>query len=171
MPSAHNIKIVEEIGKKFQKANAIYFTDYLGLNVVDITELRHQLFNESVEYRVEKNTLIKLAAENNNIKGLDKFLLGPTAMAITYGEPTAPARVLKNFTKDHNKPEVKGILFEGKVLDGDAFIRIANLPSREELLSKLLATIQSPLTKLVNTLNSPMSGMVGVLTSLKDQKS
>lgn len=171
MPSKHNLQIVEELSKKLEKAKAVYFTDYLGLNVVDITKLRHEFFNESVEYRVEKNTLIKLAAVNNDIAGLDSFLLGPTAIAISYDEPTTPAKVLKKFTKESDLPEVKGILFEGKVLDGDAFKRIADLPSREELLATLLATLQSPMSKFVGTISSPMSNMVGVLTSLKEKKS
>ncbi len=171
MPSKHNVHIVEELSQKLEKAKAVYFTDYLGLNVVDITKLRHEFFNESVEYRVEKNTLIKLAAENNDIEGLDSFLLGPTAIAISYDEPTTPARVLKKFTKDSDLPEVKGILFEGKVLEGAAFKRIADLPSKEELLAKLMATLQSPMSKFVGTISSPMTNFVGVLTSLKEKKS
>jgi large subunit ribosomal protein L10 len=171
MPSAKNVQTVDELSAKFQKAKAVYFTDYLGLDVASVTDLRSRFYRSEVEYRVAKNTLIKLAAEKNNIEGLDEFLTGPTALAISYGEPTAPARVLKEFAKTHEKPTVKGILFEGQILSGEEFQRIADLPSREELLAKLAALLQSPLVKLVNTLQAPLTKMVGVLNSLKEQKS
>jgi len=171
MPNTKNIQTVEELSGKFQKAKAVYFTDYIGLDVASITDLRSQFFQSSVEYRVAKNTLIKLAAEKNDINGLDEFLTGPTAIAIAYDEPTVPARVLKKFTKSHKKPVVKGILFEGKLLGGDEFEMIADLPSREELLSKLVALLKSPMTQFVNTLSGPLTGLVGTLKSLKDKKS
>lgn len=171
MPNTKNVTSVAELKDKIGKASAIYFTDYLGLDVASITELRKQFFDTSVEYKVAKNTLIKIAAEENDISGLDDFLKGPTAIAISYDEPTTPAQVLKKFTKDHDLPNVKGILFEGKILGGEEFKRIADLPSREELLSMLAAMLQSPMTNFVRTLSAPMSSMVGVLNSLKDQKS
>ncbi len=171
MPNSKNISAVEELSSKFEKAKAVYFTDYLGLDVASITDLRRQFYDAEVEYTVAKNTLIKIAAEKHEITGLDKVLQGPTAIAISYGEPTAPARVLKNFTKTSDLPSVKGILFEGELLGGEEFKRLADLPSREELLSTLVATLQSPMTKLVRTLNASLTEFVGVLTSLKDKKS
>ncbi len=171
MPNTKNIASVTELKEKIEKASAIYFTDYLGLDVASITELRKQFFETSVEYRVVKNTLLKIAAEENEINGLDDFLKGSTAVAISYDEPTTPARVLKKFTKDHDLPNVKGILFEGEILAGSEFKRIADLPSREELLSKLVAMLQSPMTNFVRTISAPMSNVVGALNSLKDQKS
>ncbi|MDP6685309.1 MAG: 50S ribosomal protein L10 [Candidatus Marinimicrobia bacterium] len=170
MPSTFNKEQVIELTEKLEKARAIYFTDYLGLDVSGITELRKEFYDQDVEYRVAKNSLIKLAAENNKIKGLEDFLSGPTALAISYDEPTKPAKVIKKFTKDNDKPEVKGILFEGKILETEQFENIASLPSREELLSQFVGTIQSPLTGLVRILNASMSNLVGVLSSLKDSK-
>ncbi len=170
MPSNFNKEQVAELTDKLEKAKAIYFTDYLGLDVGGITELRKECFQKEVEFRVAKNTLIKLAAKNNKIEGLDDFLLGPTALAISYDEPTVPAKVIKKFAKTHQKPEVKGILFEGEVLQQDQFDRIASLPSREEILSTFVGTIQSPLTGFVRVLNASMVKMVGVLTSLKDSE-
>jgi len=170
MPSTFNKEQVVALTEKLEKARAIYFTDYLGLDVSSVTELRKIFFEEDIEFHVAKNTLIKLAAENNKIKGLEDFLSGPTALAISYDEPTKPAKVIKKFAKEHDKPEVKGILFEGEVLQNDSFDSIASLPSREELLSHFVGTIQSPLSGVVRILNASMSNMVYLLTNLKDLK-
>ena len=170
MPSTLNKEQVIELTEKLKKAKAIYFTDYLGLDVSSITKLRKEFFDQEVEFLVAKNTLIKLAAENNKITGLEEFLSGPTALAISYDEPVKPARVIKKFAKMHLKPDVKGILFEGEVLEKDRFESIASLPNREELLSHFVGTIQSPLTGLAKILNASMSNMVCVLTNLKNSK-
>jgi len=170
MPSTLNKKQVIELTEKLKKAKAIYFTDYLGLDVSSITKLRKEFFDQEVEFLVAKNTLIKLAAENNKIAGLEEFLSGPTALAISYDEPVKPARVIKKFAKMHIKPDVKGILFEGEVLEKGRFESIASLPNREELLSHFVGTIQSPLTGLAKILNASMSNMVCVLTNLKNSK-
>ena len=171
MPNEKNIQQVEELTKKLDQAKAVYFTDYLGLDVGNITQLRSEFFQNSVEYYVAKNTLIKIAAKNNKIKGLDEFLLGPTAIAISYDEPTAPAKIIKEFAKKFEKPIVKGILFDGEVLDGSKFNSIANMPSREQLIATIAALIQSPLVKLASVLNATMSNFVGVLNNLKEKKS
>ena len=170
MPSTFNKEQVIELTEKLEKAKAIYFTDYLGLDVSSVTELRKIFFEQEIEFRVAKNTLIKLAAENKKIEGLEDFLSGPTALAISYDEPTKPAKVIKKFAKEYKKPEVKGILFEGELLQNDRFESIASLPSREELLSHFVGTIQSPLSGLVRILNASMANMVCVLTNLKDSK-
>ena len=170
MPSTLNKEQVIELTEKLKKAKAIYFTDYLGLDVSSITKLRKEFFDQEVEFLVAKNTLIKLAAENNKITGLEEFLSGPTALAISYDEPVKPARVIKKFAKMHIKPDIKGILFEGEVLQNDRFESIASLPNREELLSHFVGTIQSPLTGLAKILNASMSNMVCVLTNLKNSK-
>ena len=170
MPSSKNIEAVAELSDKLNRAKAIYFTDYLGLDVGSITDLRSQFFQADVEYTVAKNTLLKIAAKQNKIKGLDEFLTGPTAIAISYDEPTSPAKVIKSFAKDHDKPRVKGILFEGDVLDGSEFKRLADLPSKIELLSQLVAMLQSSMSKLVNTLNAPLTNVANVLNNLKEQK-
>jgi len=115
--------------------------------------------------------LIKLAAQDNKISGVDDMLKGSTALAISYDEPVAPAKVIKEFKKDNELPEVKGILFEGEFMSGDEFERLADMPSKEESLSMLVAMLNSPLQKLVSTLNAPMQDTLGVLNSLKENKS
>ena len=171
MPSQKNIDEVKVLTDKFETASAVYFTDYLGLDVESITNLRSEFFHASVEFRVTKNTLLKLAAEKMNIEGLDNFLVGSTAIAISFDEPTSPAKVLKSFTKEHDKPNVKAILFDGEVLEGSEYKKFANLPSKDELLSKFVIMLNSPMTILARTLSSPMGNLVNVLNSLKNEKS
>ena len=171
MPNNKNIEKVKELKETFSKAKAIYFTEYHGLNVGDITKLRSEFFKADVEYKVAKNTLIKLAAEQNKISGLDEVLIGSTAIAIAYNEPVAPAKVIKEFTKDNDLPTVKGILFDGEFLPGEEFKKLADMPSKEESLSQLVAMLNSPLQKLVSTLIAPIQNAVGVLNNLKETKS
>ena len=171
MPSQKNQEEVIQLMEKLDKATAVYFTDFLGLNVSSITELRSEFFKASIEFKVAKNTLLKLAAENINLEGLDDFLVGSTAIAISYDEPTAPAKVLKKFTEDHDKPEVKAILFDGEVLDGSEYLKFATLPTKDELLTKLVLMLNSPITILARTLSASMTNFVNGLNNLKNTKS
>ncbi len=171
MPNTKNIRQVEELTDSFSKAKAIYFTEYHGLNVGQMTKLRSLFFNENIEFKVAKNTLVKLALLNNKIEKLDELLKGSTAVAISYDEPVSPAKVIKEFTKDSDLPSVKGILFEGEYLSGDQFHRLADLPNKEELLVKLAMMLTSPMYKLASTLNGPMQNVVGLLHNLKQNKS
>jgi large subunit ribosomal protein L10 len=171
MPNTKNINQVEQLTDKLSKAKAVYFTEYHGLNVEDITKLRREFSKVDVEFKVAKNTLIKLAADNNKLKGLDPYLSGSTAIAISYEEHTGPARVLKAFKKEHELPDIKGIIFEGEVLDGKEFKRIADLPTKDQLLAMLASSLSSPMTQLALTLKSSMTDLGNVLSNLKDQKS
>ena len=171
MPSQKNQDEVTQLTEKLDKANAVYFTDFLGLDVSSITELRAEFFKTSIEFKVAKNTLLKLAAKNINLEGLDDFLVGSTAIAISYDEPTLPAKVLKKFIEDHDKPEVKAILFDGEVLKGSEYLKFASLPTKDELLTNLVMMLNSPITVLNRTLNAPMTNLVNGLNNLKNTKS
>ena len=171
MPSEKNQDELAQLTEKLDKAKAVYFTDFLGLDVSNITELRSEFFKASIEFKVAKNTLLKLAAENINLEGLDDFLVGSTAIAISYDEPTAPAKVLKKFTEDHDKPEVKAILFDGEVLDGSEYLKFATLPTKDELLTNLVLMLNSPITILARTLSASMTNFVNGLNNLKNTKS
>ena len=119
MPNKKNIEQVKQLTQALSKAKAVYFTEYHGLNVSDLTRLRGEFFKAGIEYKVAKNTLIKLAAGENQIAGLDIVLAGSTANDISYDEPVAPAKVIKKFNKDNDLPLVKGILFDGEFLPGE----------------------------------------------------
>ena len=170
MPSIKNLETVKSLTEKLDKANAIYFTDYIGLDVVSITKLRKEFVSNDIEFTIAKNTLIKLAAKDAGMQGLDEFLNGPTAMALSYNDPTNPAKVIKNFLKDFDKPAVKGMILDGQVFEGEEFEKIASLPSKEQLLSKLVGMLNSPMSKLSSTLGSPVSGLLGALEQLNSKK-
>ena len=171
MPNAKNIKKVDELTEKLERAKGVYLTDYIGLNVQDITDLRREFYENDVEYLVTKNTLLKIAANNSNLNDLDSVLNGSTAVAFSYEDPTSPARVIKKFTKDNELPKVKGIVIDGELIDGSEFNRIANLPTKEESIAKFAALLQSPLLKLIWALKSPMSDMPNMLNNLKEKES
>ena len=170
MPSNKNLKEVKSLTEKLDKANAIYFTDYLGLDVVSITKLRKEFVSKDVEFTIAKNTLIKLAAKDVGIDGLDEFLSGPTAIALSFNDPTGPAKVIKSFLKDFDKPSVKGMILDGQIFQAEEFEKIANLPTREQLLSQLVGMLNSPMSKLSSTLGSPLSGLLGTLKQLNSKK-
>ncbi len=171
MPNNKNIKNVEILTDKIARAKSVYFTDYLGLNVSDITKLRKEFYSNSVEYLVVKNTLLKIASENNKISLSGELLVGSTALAISYDEPVAAAKVIKNFSKDYDLPNVKGILFEGSFLAGDEFSRIADLPSKEESITQFAIMIRSPMQNFATILNSSMTNIVNLLNNIKENKS
>ena len=170
MPNTKNIQQVEELTEKLGRAKAVYITEYLGLNVEDITALRREFHANDVEFKVTKNTLLKLAAKNNELDGLDEYLSGSTAVALSYEDPPSPARVIKQFTKDHDLPEVKGIVFDGDVMAGSEFKRIADMPNKDPLLAQLAALLCSPMTQLVWALKSPINDGGNALSNLKDPK-
>ena len=171
MPSQKNQEEVIQLMEKLDKATAVYFTDFLGLDVSDITELRSEFFKASIEYKVAKNTLLRLAAKKINLEGIDDFLVGSTAIAISYDEPSAPAKVLKKFTEDHDKPEVKAILFDGEVLKGSEYLKFASLPMKDVSLTKLVMMLNSPITILARTLSAPVINLNNGLNNLKNNKS
>ena len=170
MPNKKNISNVKELTDKLSRAKSIYFTDYLGLNVSDVTSLRKKFFDSNVEYLVVKNTLLKIASDQNKINLGDELFFGSTAIAISYDEPILAAKVLKDFLKDHDLPSIKGVLFEGSYLPASEFEKIANLPSKEESFTKIVVMLKSPVQNIVNLLNSPMVKLVNVLNGLKETK-
>ena len=144
------------------------------MNVAQATKLRRSFTENSVEYKVTKNTLTKIAALNAGYEEseIDKFLDGQIAIAYSDDDPTAPARVIKEFikeTEDENL-QVVGLIFEGEFFEANKYKQLANLPSKEELLTKLVLNLNSPMTKLASSFNSVMSKMVTVLESVKSQK-
>ena len=171
MPNKKNIQNVEALVDKMSKANSIYFTDYLGLSVTDITKLRREFYLNGIDYIVVKNTLLKIASEKNKISLDDELFIGSTAIAISYEEPVSAAKVIKDFSKEYELPKVKGILFEGASLPGEEFKRIANLPTKEESLVQFVVMINSPMRDLSLLLKSQITSVVNLLNNVKQTKS
>jgi len=170
MSTPQKIDIVTSLQEKFERAKSIYFTDYLGLNVSDINELRRHFYENGIEFIVVKNTLAQLSAKKAGIEESEEVFEGPTAIALSFDDPISPARILKKYKESHNLPEIKAFIIENQFMDKASFARIAQLPSREELLSKLLAGLSSPMIKVVSTLKSPLIKLVNVLDTIKETK-
>ncbi|KYH31302.1 50S ribosomal protein L10 [Clostridium tepidiprofundi DSM 19306] len=145
---------VQEIKSKLEKAEAVILADYQGLNVEEDTELRKKLREAGIEYKVYKNTLTKLAAKEIGIDGIDEYLEGPVSIAIGYEDPTAPARILNDFAKEHKKLELKAGIIQGEIFDTDKIKQLAEIPPREVLLAKLLGSFKAPLSNLAYLLNA-----------------
>ena len=145
--------IVEEISAAIQDAQSVVLVDHRGLTVEQDTELRKQLREAGILYKVCKNTMMKRAFEGTEFAGLDEHLEGPSALAISKDDATAPARILCKFAKDAKALELKAGVVEGEVYDANALVELSKIPSREELLSKLLGSLQSPITNLARVLN------------------
>ncbi|MCG1024451.1 MAG: 50S ribosomal protein L10 [Dehalobacter sp. 4CP] len=148
-------KVVEDIKQKFEGANGVILADYRGLTVSQVTNLRVELRQAGIEYRVLKNTMVRRAADEIGITGLDEFLEGPTALAFS-ADPVAPAKILSEFSKKNKSLTIKAGVLDGKVINAEKVKDLANLPSREVLLSQVLAGMQGPLQGMVNVLQGPI---------------
>ena len=163
-------KAVEEIKDKLQSSQAAVLTDYRGLNVAEITELRFKLREAGVEYKVLKNTLTWRAAQEVGLEKLKEYLEGPTAIAFSVEDPVAPAKILNGFAKTHDALEIKAGVLEGKVIQFEKVKELADLPSREELLAQTVGGMQAPLYGLVNVLQGSIRNLVYVLEAVREQK-
>ena len=145
--------IVAEISEYIKDAQSVVLVDYRGLTVEQDTELRKQLREEGITYKVYKNTMMNFAFKGTDFEALAPYLEGPSAVAISTTDATAPARVLAKFAKTADALEIKGGVVEGIAYDAKGIASIASIPSREELLSKLLGSIQSPITNFARVMN------------------
>ena len=145
--------IVQEIANQIDGAQSVVVVDYRGLTVSEDTQLRKELREAGVSYKVYKNTMIRFAAKGTEFEALEPNLEGPTALAVSKEDATAPARVLAEFAKKADKLELKGGVVEGTYYDAAGINVIASIPSREVLLGRLLGSMQSPITNFARVLN------------------
>ena len=161
-------KLVDDLRDKLGTANALYYTDFTGLNVKRMTELRRRLRKAGVEYVVIKNTLALRAVNESGL--VSERLKGPTGIVVAK-DAVAGAKVLSDFAKENDqKPGIKGGLFDGQRIDVEQVKKLANMPSREQLLAELGASMQAPLTTFLGAMNSMLTTFVGALDALKQQK-
>lgn len=145
--------IVEEISGYLKDAQSVVLVDYRGLTVEQDTQLRKAMREAGVVYKVYKNTMMNFAFKGTECESLTQHLEGPNAIAISKTDATAPARILANFAKNAKALEIKGGIVEGSYYDAEGMTAIAKVPSREELLGKLLGSIQSPITNFARVIN------------------
>ena len=173
MPNDKNIKTVQELEDKIKGSSALYFTRYTGMDVSQATELRREFRKKSVEYKISKNTLTKIAAINSGYDAdkISALLSGQIGIAYADSDPTAPAKVIKDFIKENKDSlDVVGLIFDGDFFEADKYKQFADLPSRDELLTKFVVGLNSPMTKMSTMLNSVMVKMVTALSGLKEKK-
>jgi large subunit ribosomal protein L10 len=163
-------KVVQELAKRLAETDGAFLADYRGINVDQATRLRRELTQAGVEYRVVKNNLIKLAAKGTSAEPLQAFCAGPTAIALAGADPVAPAKILSKFAKDVQAFELKAGVLGGKLLSVADINALADLPSRDELLAKALASMNAPVSNFVGTLAAIPRSLVQVLNAIGQSK-
>ncbi len=170
MATPKKIAVVEEYTDKFKKAKGVYLTDYTGIDVKTIDDLRKKFRENNIEYKVLKNRLAKIAFKNAGIDDMDSYLQGVTSFVIGYDDPVIPAKIINEFHKKTKLLNLKAAYLEGTVFGPEDAAKLADLPSREAMLSQIVGLLQAPMSKLVGTLQAPLQKMVGLLESLKEKK-
>lgn len=170
MDRAKKSEVIEKLHEKLQRSTTAVVTDFKGLKVSEVTELRDALAAEQVEYQVVKNTLMRLASLDTNAVVLESHLKGTCAIAIGYKDPTVPARVLRNFGKTNDKLKIKAGVLGKRLLSADQVAALADMPSREVLLGKLLGTLNAVPTGLVTVLSGVPRAFVGVLAAIQRER-
>ncbi|MGI6537705.1 MAG: 50S ribosomal protein L10 [Caldicoprobacterales bacterium] len=163
-------QIVAEIKEKLSNYSSAIFIDYKGLTVAEATELRNEFRKNEVDYKVYKNTLTEIAAKELGFDDLSPYLKGPTAIAFGIKDPTAPAKVLTESMKKLKKMEFKAGIVEGNIIDVEGIKALASLPSREELIAKMLGSMNAPIAGLVNVLSGTIRSLAYALNAIKEAK-
>ena len=159
---------VAEIAEEFRSSTAAVLTEYRGLSVAQLKQLRRSLADVA-SYAVVKNTLTRIAAREAGVEGLDDLLVGPSAIAFVKGDPVAAAKGLKNFAKDNPALVLKGAYMDGRVLDAAEVTKLADLESREVLLAKLAGAMKASMQQAAGLFNAPLSQAARVLAALQDK--
>ncbi|MFT5086890.1 MAG: large subunit ribosomal protein L10 [Candidatus Latescibacterota bacterium] len=170
MPTSEKINKVDELTAAMAGAKAIYLADFTGIDVAKVTGLRNQLREAGIGYQVVKNRLAKRAAEAAGIEGFSEHFVGPTAIAYSNDDPIAPAKILQDFAEKDDTFSIKTGIMDGKILTADEVVVLAKLPSRDELLGKVVGSIQSPLYGFAVVLNGLLRNLVGVVSAIEEKQ-
>ena len=165
------IKKVDEIKEKVKQSQILILTDYRGMTVKQITDLRRELRKEDAEFVVLKNTLTSIAIKDLGIESLQKFFEGPLAVVFGYKDAVMPTKILTKFHADNEKPKIKAGLLAEKLLEDNDIAALSKLPSRKELIATVVARIKGPLYGLANVLSGVPRKLVYALEAIKNKKS
>ena len=163
-------KIVQDLNERFSKAAVVIVTDYKGLDVAAINDLRRRLRKEEIEYQVVKNSLMIHASQETDVALIKETFKGPSAVAMSYSDPIAPAKVLTEFAKDHEVFEIKAGVMDGKILELNQIKALSALPSREVLLGTFVSVLNNVPTAFVRTIAEIPRSLLNVLQAIRDQK-
>ena len=164
-PRPEKVALVADVRERLEAADAVLFTEYRGLNVTELAELRVALAAAGGTYKIYKNTLAKVAANDLNLE-IDEFLVGPTGMTFVDGDAAAVAKVLDTYRKEHEVFVIKGGMLGGAIIEPDGIKRLASLPPREQLLAKLAGLMQAPMSQFAGLMAAPLSEMAGLLGAM-----
>lgn len=170
MPTAKKEEAVHELRDRLAESQNLFFTDFQGLTVEEITNLRGKLRKDGNSYAVVKNTLFKIAAGEELAGKVQQFLAGPTGIVFAGSDPVAPAKAIKEFADESKKLGIKAAYIDGQLVDAKQVNALAALPPKAELIARLVGTLASPLRGLVTVLSGNQSGLVRVLNSIREQK-
>jgi large subunit ribosomal protein L10 len=162
--------IVEKLGEVLNSAISAVAADYRGLTVSEMTELRSKARANNIYMKIIRNTLARRAVKETQYACLEEALEGPIVLMFCQDEPGAAARLLRDFSKDHDALEVKALVLDGQLLGPDQLKAVAALPSRDEALAQLMSVLNAPITKFVRTCAEPYAGMARALGQIRDQK-
>lgn len=171
MPTPQKEAILQDTQARIADVRGLYLADFSGMTVEKLSLLRKKCREQGVQFRVVKNTLLKRAFNARGITELDEHLAGPTGLVFSPGSETAPAKILVDFAKEHEKPRVKAAVVDGKLFDDKAVARLAALPSREVLLAQLLGTFIAPMTQFLAAVNAALAVPVHMADALAREKS
>ncbi len=161
---------IDEIKAKLDKAQVAIVTEYKGLSVEEITNLRRALQKDGGDYMVTKNTLAKIAVKGTDFEVLTETFKGPIALAFGFEDQVSPAKAVAKFIKDTKKGVILGAALDGKLLSADETEALAKLPSKEELIAKILGSINSPASGIANSVNAVMAQLTRAMAAVRDQK-
>lgn len=157
MPTPQKEQILQDTNERIQEVRGIYLADFSGMSVEKLSLLRTKCREQKVQFRVIKNTLLKRAFNARGISALDPYLEGPTGLVFSPDNEMAPAKILSDFAREHEKPRIKAAVVDGQLFDGKAIATLATLPSREVLMSQLLGTIIAPMTTFLAVIEATLA--------------
>lgn len=170
MPTQAKVEKVAELRELVERCQGVYLAEYKGLNVKDVSELRQAVRKDGAQMIVAKNRLMKLAVQGTAAEGLSEYLTGPNAVFFCETDPVTPAKTISDFARTHDVVSWKGGYIDGAVVDGAGMGRVADLPSKQELLASVVGGISAPVSGLVFTLSGLVSDLVFTLESVADKK-
>jgi large subunit ribosomal protein L10 len=170
MPKPKKIQAVEELSQRFRSSSAIYFVEYKGLTVAEISVLRRKLKEKKAELKVAKNTLMRIALEHAELGRVD-ILTGPTGIITTQDDPILPLKVVAEFAKEKTALVAKGGLLDGKFFDGAQVVALSKVPPKKELLAQVLGSLQAPLVGLIWALQGVGANLVYMLQAISEKQS
>lgn len=164
-------EVVDKLKQKLKQSKSLFITDFTGLNVAEINQIRRDFRKKGAEYVVVKNTLLRLAVKEVGLDPLLNYLEGPTGVAFGYEDALIPAKILHDFFKKTDKPKTKAFWVEKNLFEGKRLESLAKLPSREQLLNQIVWSVNSPITNLIGTLDGILRNLVGTLEAMIKTKS